>query len=43
MQHALALDKQFQSEFERTSLPEQPDFEAVNEFLVRARLNAVES
>lgn len=42
MQHALDLDKQFQAEFERTSLPEQPDFEAVNAFLVKARRSAVE-
>lgn len=42
MQHALALDKQFQAEFERTSLPEQPDFEGVNAFLVKARRSAVE-
>ena len=42
MQHALALDKQFQAEFERTALPEQPNFEAVNAFLVKARRSAVE-
>jgi len=43
MQHALALDKQFQAEFEQTTLPEQPDFAAVNAFLVKARRSAVES
>lgn len=42
MQQALALDKQFQAEFERTTLPEQPDFAAVNAFLVKARRSAVE-
>jgi predicted nucleotidyltransferase len=42
MQQALALDKQFQAEFERTTLPQQPDFEAVNAFLVKARRSAVE-
>ena len=41
MQQALALDKQFQAEFERTTLPEQPDFAAVNTFLVKARRSAV--
>jgi uncharacterized protein len=42
MQQALTLDKQFQAEFERTKLPQQPDFEAVNAFLVKARRSAVE-
>jgi predicted nucleotidyltransferase len=34
---ALDLDRQFATEFETTSLPEQPDFEAVNQFLIEAR------
>lgn len=36
-QTALELDRQFALEFESTSLPEQPDFEAVNRFLIEAR------
>lgn len=34
---ALKLDKQFQTAFENTSLPEQPNFEFANDFLVQAR------
>ena len=36
-QTALELDRQFALEFESTSLPEQPGFEAVNRFLIEAR------
>ena len=36
-QQALELDKQFQVAFENTDLPEQPDFERVNDFLIGAR------
>ncbi len=34
---ALELDEQFQREFERTTLPDQPDVEAVDAFLIEAR------
>jgi uncharacterized protein len=34
---ALELDAVFQSEFERTKLPERPDVEAVDRFLIEAR------
>ena len=34
---ALELDKEFQVAFENTSLPNQPDFETVNELLIEAR------
>jgi predicted nucleotidyltransferase len=34
---ALELDQRFQEAFERTSLPEQPDYRRVDEFLVQAR------
>ncbi len=43
MKRALELDKEFQAAFERTTLPEQPDYEAVNEFLIKARRSAVEA
>ena len=36
-QLALALDKDFQTAFENTKLPEQPDFETVNNLLIEAR------
>jgi len=36
-QQALALDRKFQVAFESTSLPEQPDFELVDQFLIDAR------
>lgn len=36
-QLALALDRDFQSAFENTKLPEQPDFETVNKLLIEAR------
>jgi len=39
---ALALDKQFQAEFDKTSLPDQPDYEIVDSFLVRARKKMVD-
>jgi predicted nucleotidyltransferase len=34
---ALALDERFQQTFERTGLPEQPDYARVDDFLIRAR------
>ena len=34
---ALELDSQFQQTFERTALPEQPDYSSIDAFLVRAR------
>ncbi len=36
-QRALALDRQFQEAFSRTDLPERPDVEAVDAFLIWAR------
>ena len=33
-QQALQLDQEFQKAFEETKLPEQPDFERVNQFLI---------
>ena len=38
---ALLLDRQFQKAFEATDLPEQPDFERVNQFLIMARRSAI--
>ena len=34
---AIDLDTEFQTAFERTSLPEQPNFEKIDAFLVEAR------
>jgi hypothetical protein len=34
---ALELDKQFQRAFDETTLPEQPDFARVDDFLIRSR------
>ena len=36
-QKAKELEKEFGSAFEKTSLPEQPDFERVNQYLIEAR------
>ena len=36
-QQALALDREFQVAFESTRLPEQPDFELIDQFLIDAR------
>lgn len=36
-QKALSLDKVFQGAFDKTELPEQPDFETINQFLIEAR------
>lgn len=41
-QLALALDKDFQNAFETTKLPEQPDFETVNQLLIEARNSMVD-
>lgn len=38
---ALALDREFQAAFEKTSLPEQPDYERIDDFLIRARRAAI--
>lgn len=38
---ALGLDKVFQAAFDKTRLPEQPDFATVNQFLVNARRSAI--
>ena len=40
-QQALALDREFQVAFESTSLPEQPNFELVDRFLIEARRSMV--
>jgi uncharacterized protein len=34
---ALVLDERFQKTFDRTALPEQPDYQRVDDFLIRAR------
>lgn len=39
-EQALALERDFQAAFETTTLPEQPDFARVNEFLIKARRSA---
>lgn len=41
-QRALELDREFQSAFETTQLPEQPDFKLVDDFYIRARRSVVE-
>lgn len=40
---AMRLDKEFQDAFARTSLPEQPDFELVDSFLINARRSVLDS
>jgi hypothetical protein len=40
-ERALALDRQFQQAFATTRLPERPDYERVNRFLIRARRRMV--
>jgi predicted nucleotidyltransferase len=40
---ALELDERFQHAFERTTLPEQPDYERVEDFLIRARRRMVDA
>ena len=40
---ALELDEQFQQAFERTSLPEQPDYRRVDDFLTRVRRRMVDA
>jgi predicted nucleotidyltransferase len=42
-QRALELDERFQQAFERTHLPEQPDYARVDEFLIRARRRMVDA
>ena len=42
-QQALALEREFQAAFETTTLPEQPDFSRVNDFLIRARRSMVDA
>lgn len=38
---ALDLDREFQAAFESTTLPDQPDFETVDQFLIAARRSMV--
>lgn len=40
---ALELDAQFQRAFEQTTLPEQPDYRRVDDFLIRARRRMVDA
>jgi hypothetical protein len=40
---ALALDEQFQQVFERTALPEQPNYQRIDDFLIRARRRVVDA
>ena len=40
---ALELDARFQQAFDRTTLPEQPDYSRVDDFLVRARRRMVDA
>jgi predicted nucleotidyltransferase len=40
---ALELDRQFQEEYRRTSLPEQPDYNRINEFLIAARRRMIDA
>ena len=40
---ALELDERFQQAFERTGLPEQPDYRRVDDFLIRARRRMVDA
>ena len=42
-EHAMQLDRQFQIEFENTSLPEQPNFNTVDQFLIDARASMVKN
>jgi predicted nucleotidyltransferase len=42
-QRALKLDQQFQEAFEKTTLPDQPDFDRVDDFLIRARRRMVDA
>jgi uncharacterized protein len=41
-QRALKLDERFQQAFERTQLPEQPNYVIVDDFLIRARRRMVD-
>jgi hypothetical protein len=40
---ALELDERFQAAFERTTLPEQPDYAQIDAFLIRARRRMVDA
>ena len=42
-QRAIKLDDRFQEAFQKTSLPEQPDYARVDEFLIRARRRMVDA
>jgi hypothetical protein len=42
-ERALKLDQRFQVAFEQTSLPEQPDFDRVDQFLISARRRMVDA
>jgi hypothetical protein len=39
---AHALDQRFQAAFERTMLPEQPDYARIDDFLIRSRRRMVD-
>jgi hypothetical protein len=39
---ALELDERFEKAFERTTLPDQPDYDQVDAFLIRARRKMVD-
>jgi uncharacterized protein len=40
---ALQLDERFQQAFERTNLPEQPNYARVDDFLIRARRRMIDA
>ena len=40
---AFELDREFQLAFDRSDLPEQPDFQTVDQFLIEARKSVVET
>jgi predicted nucleotidyltransferase len=40
-QRALELDREFQTAFDATKLPDQPDFKTVNDFLIEARQSMI--
>ena len=42
-QRALALDREFQQAFETTQLPEQPDYERIDQLLIDARKRMVDA
>jgi hypothetical protein len=40
---AMELDERFEAAFERTALPEQPDYAQVDSFLIRARRRMIDA